>query len=279
MSLNTGGAVFGAFMGVVVALLCRVVTSEVWIIALILGVLALICFIIATVTVKGAETEEEPITALTRGVLIGINSVLNGFLAYLIIGALSNSDTAGLVVGLTLSGLNFIASIGVISRWSVYQGLIGWLNWIMPMSWLIVVLGVAFVLISLIFHVLLHLPFKILFFRFGVPSDSGTALAGKSIDVDWATGTIFIFGGFASNCNIYKTAFNMGNFSFVHRESDVAHIEHESGHSLNLGAFGSFIHLVGAVDEWVFSHENALTEKLAESHHPASARPKLLMWS
>ncbi len=278
MSINTMGAVFGAVVGVFVAGLCRLLTSEIWVIALILGVVALICYIVATVTVKKNVSEEEPVTALTRGVLIGINSAFNGFLIALITGSLFSSDTAGLVIGLVLGGLNFIASIGAVSRWGVYQGLIGWLNWLMPMSWLIVGLGLTFVVLSLIGH-LIFLITRVKFFRFGIPSDSGTSLAGKIIQIDWGTGSFFVFGGWIANVNIYKTAFNMGNFSFVHRESSSSHMGHESGHSLSLGAFGSFIHLVGAVDEWVFSHEGALTERLAESHDSTASGPKLLMWS
>jgi len=272
------GAVFGAFVGVFIAGLCRLLTSEIWVIALILGVVALICYIVATVTAKKVVSEEEPVTALTRGVLIGINSAFNGFLLTLIVGDLFNSETAGLVVGVVLGAINFIASIGAVSRWGVYQGVIGWLNWLMPMSWLIIGLGLAFVLLSLIGH-LIFLITRVKFFRFGIPSDSGTSLAGKTIQVDWGTGSFFVCGGWIANINIYKTAFNMGNFSFVHRESSAPHIGHESGHSLSLGAFGSFIHLVGAVDEWVFSHEYALTEKIAESHDSSASGPKLLMWS
>ncbi len=280
MNVNTMGAVFGAGVGVFIAAMIRLFTAEIWVIALILGVVALICYIVASATVQKSVPDEEPVTALTRGVLIGINSAFNGFLLSLIVTDLFDSETAGLIVGLVLGGFNFIASIGAVSRWGVYQSVIGWLNWLMPMSWLIVGLGLTFLVLSLIGH-LIFLITRVKFFRFGIPSDAteGT-LKGKSIQIVWGTGSFFIFGGWIANCNLYKTAFNMGNFSFVHRLSTDSHIGHESGHSLSLFTFGSFVHLVGAVDEWVVHQEKALTERMAESHDTsASSHPKLLMWS
>ncbi|MDX2161977.1 MAG: hypothetical protein SF162_11680 [bacterium] len=278
MSINTMGAVFGAALAVFVTVMIRLFTPDLGIIAAVLGGIALVCYIIATATVKKAVSTEEPVTALTRGALIGINSAMNVLLLTLIGTSLFGSESTALIVALVLGGINWISSIGPVSQWGVYQGVIGWLNWLMPMSWLIVGLGLLFVILSLIGH-LIFLITRVEFFRFGIASNGGGSLAGKVVDVDWPTGTFFIFGGFIANINIYKTAFNMGNFSFVHRQSSMPHIEHESGHSLNLGAFGSFIHLVGAVDEWVFSHENALTEKLAESNGAHTGHPKLMMWS
>ena len=171
MNVNTMGAVFGAFVAVFVAGIIRALTADTTLIAIILGVIALICYIIATATVKKAVSTEEPVTALTRGVLIGINSVFNGYLVMLIINSLFNSETAGLVVGLVIGALEWISSIGAVSRFGVYQGLIGWLNWLLPMSWLIVGLGLLFLSLSLLGHLILWLPFHVRFFRFGIPSE------------------------------------------------------------------------------------------------------------
>lgn len=45
-------------------------------------------------------------------------------------------------------------------------------------------------------------------------------------------------------------------------------VPHEIGHSLSLGAFGSVVHLVGFVDEFVVNGANAWTERMADSHSP-----------
>jgi hypothetical protein len=73
----------------------------------------------------------------------------------------------------------------------------------------------------------------------------------------------------------------MGNFSFVHYQATSTHMEHEVGHTLNLGAFGSLFHLVGAIDEnlpVIGSGHKAFSELLAESND-LSGHARLLMWS
>jgi hypothetical protein len=105
-------------------------------------------------------------------------------------------------------------------------------------------------------HLIVWLPFKKGYFRV------------LGLRLDWKTGTFFQKGGFISNLNYRNTAFNMGNFSFVDKGSEKGwHIEHEAGHALNLAAFGSVFHLIGALDENVLGRGNrAYAELLAESN-------------
>lgn len=59
-------------------------------------------------------------------------------------------------------------------------------------------------------------------------------------------------------------------------------IQHESGHNLNLGAFGSWFHLVGAIDENVppFARDRgAYAEQLAESNVPGTNQTSIFMWT
>ena len=95
---------------------------------------------------------------------------------------------------------------------------------------------------------------------------------------DWSTGTLFIKGGLVANLNYLDTAFNMGNFSFVDYKSGAWHKDHEAGHTLNLAAFGSVFHLIGAVDENVFRGANAYSERIAESNS-SSGGSMIAMWA
>jgi len=132
------------------------------------------------------------------------------------------------------------------------------------MSWLIVALGFTFFLLGAL-GALIGLA-------------GATFFKIEKLIFHWQTGTLFTRGGWISNLNPIDTAFNMANFAFVDVKYTGMAVDHESGHTLNLGAFGSIFHLVGAFDENVISKENALSERLAESHVPGSTRPVLAMW-
>ena len=238
----------------------------------VLAVAVLVFYLLATIQVKKDSGTESAATSVYRGLLVGINSTLNfGILWVLLSGALG---TAALVIGGVVALVNLLACIGPVSRSAVYQCILGWSNWLMPMSWLIVGLGLAFTLFSLLLHLVLTLPFGVTFTRVGITSGP---LKGKAFSVDWPTGTFFQYGGFVANLNRLQTAFNMGNFAFVHYKSSASHSQHEAGHTLNLAAFGSLFHLIGAVDE-VFAKHQAFAEFLADSNDP-KGRTQLGMWS
>jgi len=190
-----------------------------------------------------------------RGVMIGLNASLNGILAYSL-GSLIGGTPLGLALGFGLGALNYIAVFKPVSQSEGYQGVVGWMNWLTPMSWLVSGLGLLFYIFNSLGHLFIGLIFKRNYFRI------------VGLQMDWKTGTLFQKGGFVSNLNFRDTAFNMGNFSFVDKNSTHGwHIEHEAGHTLNLAAFGSVFHLIGAIDENVLGRgTRAYAELLAESN-------------
>jgi hypothetical protein len=213
--------------------------------------------------------EDTKAESATRGVLIGLNSGLNLTLWIVVGGELFGKSDARGLLGAGVGILTFLSIVPTISQSDVYQGFIGWANWLMPMSWVVVGLGAVLFLLCLIGHLAFHTTFK------------WTAFEVMHVDADLATGTWFIEGGWVSNMNPIDTAFNMGNFSFVDRKSGQMHMEHEAGHTLNLAAFGFVFHFVGAIDENVFGSKwDAYSERLAESNDPSTGRTDLIaMWA
>jgi hypothetical protein len=70
----------------------------------------------------------------------------------------------------------------------------------------------------------------------------------------------------------------MGHFAFVYKDASSYYMDHETGHTLSLAAFGSIFHIVGFIDEMV-SGNSAYSEQLAEGHDPSGTGPTLPMWS
>lgn len=242
---------------------------------LIVLVATIVFYIVATVSVQGTSGTEKDLTAVFRGILIGVGSGMNGVLAYNIFGGWFG-QTVGLIVGIVLFVLGFIAAFSVVSQSGVYQGFIGWLSWLAPMSWLVLGIGLILLVVSLVLG-LVGLA-GVDFLKLGGDSSAGASVKGKYADANWSTGTFFLVGGIGSNANYAKTAYNMGNVAFIHRKATGDHTDHEAGHNLNLFVFGWIVHFIGAIDENVIGyHSTALTELLAESHDPA-AGSKLAMW-
>jgi hypothetical protein len=234
------GGLIGAAAAVVVALFLSLFN---WIVIVsILGAI-LLFYILAAIGKTSGFGE------FMRGMLIGINSGLNAMLLFAIVKAISDSTPAAIAVGATLGLITFLSVFEPVSQFGFYQGVVGWFNWLLPMSWLICALGLLFFLFNLI----------------GI----------KGGAIDWKTGTFFAKGGWIANLNAWDTAFNMGNFAFVDINSSDMHIEHEAGHTLNLAVFGSWFHLIGAFDEIVLRHGNAYSEQIAESNNSQSPIP---MW-
>jgi hypothetical protein len=195
-----------------------------------------------------------------RGLLIGMNAGLNGPL--------------GLVIG-------FLSAFDGVAKNKVYQIILGWSNLLLPMSWPVDGVGVLFFLVNGIGHLIGHGIFGSNFWQI------------KSLDLDAGTGTLFTEGGLVGNLaksNGQPTAFDMGNFAFVNSGTlgrPVSVIkEHETGHTLNLGAFGSIVHFIGAIDENITGGgASAYTEQLAESHVPVAHEPisnpppRISMWT
>jgi hypothetical protein len=199
--------------------------------------------------------------AFCRGCMIGLNAGDNAVLIMALLSPLTGT-AAGAIIGAVLGLLVWLSVFDVISRSDIYKGFLGWLNILLPASWPIIGLGLVFLIGDVLGYLLIGLIFKVDFFRI------------NDVNVGGATGTWLLKGGMIGNMNIYKTAFNMGNFIFVHKDSASTHQDHESGHALNLGAFGSVFHLIGWFDEFlpgIGRGASAFAERLADSNDTSSS--------
>lgn len=264
MNLKTGVAFVGSLIGLGGAAGVYFGIGANWVaLGVIVGV-GVIGYIVGAVAAAPTSRSTE-FGEFMRGLLVGFNAGANGFIAFVIVNMIGGLG-AGLGVGIALGLVNYLCVFGPVSQSQVFQGFAGWLTLLMPMSWPIAALGLAFLLLS----VLLTL---VTFAQVGY-------LRVRSLKVDWKTGTVFLKGGLIANLNYLDTAFNMGNFSFVDEKSSNWHIEHEAGHTLNLTAFGSVFHLMGALDENVIRRgSNAFSERLAESNSSGTSGSNIPMWT
>ena len=252
-----------AFIGALVA--AAVVIAVVAATGFLVAAFAVFAGIVIVGYIVGRVTADTAAGGATRGVLIGINSGLNVTLAFVAGQQIFGEDVAAGVVAAVIGALNFLAVFPAISNSEMFQGFLGWANWFMPMSWLVVALGFGFFVVSVLGHLVLYLGPKWQVFRI------------LGLQAEWKTGTWFMHGGWVSNANPIDTAFNMGNFSFVDQKSGQLHMEHEAGHTLNLAAFGSVFHFIGALDENVFGGgASAYSERFAESNVPATSQSDII---
>ena len=258
--MKTVAALIGAVLSTIPVIVLSFFPDIKW---LALGIAAgsvLLWYIIAALTAASDFGE------FMRGFLIGVNTGLNFALAHVVYGRFFGPEVSiGIAAGLAL--INFLTVIGPVSNSEFFQGVLGWFNWLLPMSWLVMAIGFIFYILNLLGG-LVHWAGKVDFFRI------------QRLAADWKTGTFFTHGGWISNLNPIDTAFNMGAFSFVDNASSNMHIEHEAGHTLNLGAFGSVFHFIGAIDENVTGGgRNAYSERLAESNDPSTSQSNIIpMW-
>jgi len=231
-----------------------------WAVLAIAGLVALtvVLYLVARLRATPGSASGE----LMPGLLLGLNTGVNGALAVALVG----------FGGLVVCVIPALAVIAPLARTGVYQGFLGWANLLLPMSWVVIALGLAFVLVSGLLA-LVNLPF------------GGSFLRIEKLTVDLGTGTTYLVGGMAGNGNLNPNSdgFNMGSFAFLQSGHDSAYLEkHEAGHTLNLGIWGFVVHFIGALDENVFGNgPRAYTELFAESHVPADQgrRPTFFpMW-
>jgi len=242
------GANVGAYFGVGISY---------WLLGIILAE-SIIFYIIARFTAMTRFGE------MMRGWLIGMNAALNAIVAFTLCNLFMEMPAA-ISIGVAFGIWNGLTVFSFLSQGEVFQGFFGWLIWILPMSWLIIALGLVFYVINLIFAL--------------ITGFSVEYLKIKDLKADWKTGTFFMKGGLIGNLNPLDTAFNMGNFSFVDKASSDWHMNHEAGHTLNLGTFGSLFHLIGAIDENIFrAMHNAYAERLAESNNSTGGNV-IPMWA
>jgi len=234
------GAIVGVIVGVAVAAL-TIMTGGLF--GILVGI-ALAIAIVAVSYVVASATEGTAFGEFMRGFMIGFNAGMNAVLASMIFGP---------VIGVALGVVNFLAAFDTIANSSVYQGILGWTSWLMPMSWLATGVG-------LIFFVLNVIP--ALF-----TGNQVDAVRIHSLSIDWGTGTIVMEGGWLFLPG-FNGGYNLGNFAYMTPGSGVR--DHETGHTLNVAAFGSIFHFIGAIDENAVQSTpaNAYAEQLADSHDP-----------
>jgi len=226
-----------------------------------LGGLIVLCVVLYLVA-RTQATAETWSGEFMPGVLLGLNTGVNAVLLAVIFTP----------VAIVICLIPALAVIEPVARSNIYQAFLGWGNLALPMSWVIVGLGLLFLIFSGILA-LINLAIKSNFLKI------------EAFDLDWKTGTSFLVGGLAGNSNLAKGSpgYNMGNFAFLTsgNAADAHLVEHEAGHTLNLAIWGTVVHLIGALDENVFGgHANAYTELFAESNVPPAGRegPIFPMW-
>ncbi len=201
-----------------------------------------------------------------RGFLIGMNAGLNAGLATAIFGPF---------VGVSLGVINFLAVFDGVAQNSFYQGVLGWASWLMPMSWLATGVGLIFFVVNVVMH----------FFTVTIPGWFGgsgwDAARIDHISIDWGTGIIVMGGGLIEPSG-GADGFNLGNFVFLREgaSGDAGLVRHETGHGLNVAAFGALFHYVGALDENPPGNRghDAFAERLAESHSNRPGSPTVPLW-
>jgi RHS repeat-associated protein len=210
--------------------------------------------------VIAAKTAGSDVSEFFRGFMIGFNAGLNVAMA---------TALFGVPIGLTLGVINFLAAFESVSRNKIYQGILGWSSWLMPMSWLATGIGLAVFLINLIVA--------------GVTWNGswfGASWARiDDIHVHWETGAIIMKGGWIQAHG--GEAWDVGNFVFInHNSPNPADDElHETGHALNVAAFGSIFHLIpGVIEQQTSSDGESYSEHLAESHDPRPLNPASGTW-
>ncbi|MCH9693174.1 MAG: hypothetical protein K0U72_01585 [Gammaproteobacteria bacterium] len=264
MKLKTFLALLGAVISVALVGGVYAFLQLSWITFVVVGGLAIVGYVVAAIAANPL-TKTTAFGEIMRGFLIGLNAAANFIITFAIVQTFAGA-VGGIIVGATLGALNILSVIGPLSRGEFFQGIVGYLNWFMPMSWPIVAVGLLFTLISYLLH--------------GITFGKVAYLKVQAMRMDWKTGTLFIKGGLIANLNYADTAFNMGNFSFVDYKSPSWYTDHEAGHTLNLSAFGFLFHLIGALDENATPRgERAFAERLAESNCPGTGRPVIPMWA
>ncbi len=259
-------SVVGAIVGVIVGVILAVAVVAAFATGIGFGILAVIG-VIGLVTVSYVVAHNNQGTGLGeffRGFMIGLNAGMNAaFLTMMGFG----------VVGIFVGVVVFMASIDSVANNEVYQGILGWSNWLMPMSWLVLGLGA----VMWVLNGLGHLIF------WSIPSLWGGGIQFFRITgfrMDWSTGMLATRGGWVANLNSIDTAYNMGAFAYVDSNSSGWHLDHEAGHNLSLGAFGSIFHFVGFIHEMgTPAGAGALSEQIAEGNDPSGSGSSVPMWA
>lgn len=180
-----------------------------------------------------------------RGAMIGLSSGLNGSLWVWLTGQVE----AALLISLLLSASAFLW----VSRHPWYHALLGWGNWLLPLSWPVNLPGALMLLVNLLFAPL---------------GQWHPALSALQVRLLWdpASCTLSCVGGLIRPMPGFS-GLNMGNFIFINPGWE--HLrDHEIGHLFSLAAMGAPFHYVGGLDEGLVQRNywEAYAEYLADSY-------------
>ena len=225
---------------------------------------------------SGAITTD-PLEEFCRGFMIGMNTGVN----FIVLALLLRPAIAG-----PIALINMIAAFPAISGNPIYQGFLGWFSWLMPMSWPATFLGFFVFLVNRIAVALNLGPINI---NLGIIQGTlDSRLAATPYRFNWETGSIITHGGFLT---VIPGGYNLGNFIHVHldqtdfpdsplQQTVESLILHETGHTLNVAAFGWIFHvLIGNFHQNVLGAlQDAYSELTAESHRRASPQFWVPIW-
>lgn len=229
-------------------------------------VLAVIGLLPGLATPPAGARVVSPLEEVMRGFFFGMTAALN-------FGVWSLLPMPGPIIGVLVGVVGLLPVFPPVARNLTFQGVLGWLSWLMPMSHLVTPIG--FILF------LVNLPFAL--------AASGPA----ALRFDVRTATIETSGGITGITGA-STGFNLGNFTFLILAPPAlpATVQtpfggpgisaHETGHTLSVAAFGGVHGWINAIDENIPPPGRGLVaygELLAEGHFPTITRPFMLVWS
>jgi|GEM_PF-2818921 len=192
--------------------------------------------------IAASRSIESHIGELLKGSIIGVNTSFNAYLLLLLTGIPYLSFFVFLYL--------FLSSSLTISRNPTYRIGLAWLNWFLPMSWLVSVPGILFFLINILVS----------------PLSRWISFCKTQIQFHRRGSTFIMEGGLIHPLRGFA-GFNMANFVFINPRQQLV-VEHEVGHTLSVAAFGWLFHYIGAIDENYIQdrpHE-AFAEYIADSH-------------
>jgi hypothetical protein len=178
-----------------------------------------------------------------------------------------------------------LASIPPMAQSPVYQAVLGWFAWFLPMSVPNTLLGLAIFVLNRV-AAFLSLPTVTL------PDGTILSSAPPRTRFDWMSGTVITVGGWMVGG---AGGYNNGNFAYVHMtqtdfpdtpagETISSIIWHETGHTLDNAALGWMFQLVGSVSSRTGLGSLSYGECTAESRRrfgllPGSTpRPYVPFW-
>lgn len=221
---------------------------------------------VTPITTPPAPLPDSGLENLMRGFFISLTAALN-------FGVWSLLPMPGPVIGILVGVIGLLAATSL-SRTLALQALIGWLSWLMPMSWLVTPLGVLLFIINL--------PLALA--TFGRPA----------VRFDLLTSTVETTGGIVALVPGTFGGFNLGNFTFLVPRPPALGLgvqtpftapglsAHETGHTITVGAFGGVHGWLNAIDENIPPFRrlaSAYGELVTESHFPRGGFTHVRIWS